>query len=484
MVYKTEIQLIMKFKNFALLAFIIALGTAQAFAQCGTWNELDNKEYLEGQHSVYRSLLKTNDYAKALPVWKEVYEAAPAADGKRDFHYTDGIKMYMSEHEVSTDESRKTELSANIQRLYDEAANCYEQQAIFLSKCGDNQDCYNKRIGWLMGRKGYDMYYQLRAPYEDNLQAFQKAVDLGGNDVEYIVFAPYGAITVYQFQQGAIDKVQAREVHRTLNEIAEYNIANNEKYGAAYKQAIDAMNGSFVEIEKDIFDCDYFKSKYEDDYRDNPDPETAKNLYNLLKLRGCPTDDSDLFMVELKETYEVWAAEENAKKKAEYEANNPAILASKAYKAGNFPEALSKYQEAIASETDAAKKAQYHFSRASIMFRKLKQYNQARTEARTAIQLNPNYGNPYSLIGDMYATTARSCGDSWNQRLAILAAVDKYNKAASLDPSIADRARDKATKYRASFPPKDEGFMRGAEEGQSAKVGCWIGETVKIRFSN
>ena len=270
MVYKTEIQLIMKFRNFTLLALMIVLGTAQAIAQCGTWNDQDNKEYLEGQHSVYRSLVKANDFEKALPVWQEVYEAAPAADGKRDFHYTDGIKMFMSEHEVSTDETRKAVLSENIQRLYDEAANCYEQQAIFLSKCGDNQDCYNQRIGWLMGRKGYDMYYQLRAPYEDNLQAFQKAVDIGGNDVEYIVFAPYGAITVFQFQQGAIDKIQAREVHRTLNEIAEYNIANNEKYGAAYKQAIDAMNASFVEIEKDIFDCDYFKSKYIDDYRDNP----------------------------------------------------------------------------------------------------------------------------------------------------------------------------------------------------------------------
>jgi len=203
-----------------------------------------------------------------------------------------------------------------------------------------------------------------------------------------------------------------------------------------------------------------------------------------LKLRACPTDDSDPFMLELKETYETWAAEDKAKKIAEFEANNPALLANKAYKAGNFQEALNKYQEAIGSETDNAKKAQYHFSRASIMFRKLKQYNEARKEARQAIQLNPNYGNPYSLIGDMYATTARSCGDSWNQRLAILAAVDKYNKAASLDPSIADRAKEKASRYRSSFPPKEEGFLRGVKQGTTQKVGCWIGESVKVRYAN
>ena len=62
----------MKFRNFALLALIIAIGTVQAIAQCETWNDSPNKEYLEGQHSVYRSLVKTNDFEKALPVWKEV----------------------------------------------------------------------------------------------------------------------------------------------------------------------------------------------------------------------------------------------------------------------------------------------------------------------------------------------------------------------------------------------------------------------------
>ena len=184
-----------------------------------------------------------------------------------------------------------------------------------------------------MGRKGYDMYYQLNANYSDNMAAFQKAVDMAGNNVEYIVFAPYGAIAVYQFKKGLIDKEQTREIHRTLNEIAEYNIANNEKYSAYYKQAIDAMNGSFVEIEKEIFDCDYFKSKYRDAYLDNPSPEGARDLYNLLKARACPTDDSDPFMVSLKKEYETWAAEMNAKKKAEFEANNPAMMANKEYRA-------------------------------------------------------------------------------------------------------------------------------------------------------
>ncbi len=468
----------------ALLVMIIASMSQLSFAQCETWLEFDKatQDLATDAHSVYRGFMATENYADAFEPWKQVFDAAPAADGKRDFHYTDGIKMYKSMFDAETDAAKKEEYKKLIVDLYDQCASCYEEQVIKLAKCGDNQDCYNERIGYLMGRKGYDMYYQLNANYSENMEAFQKAVDMAGNNVEYIVFAPYGAIAVYQFKKGLIDKEKTREIHRTLNEIAEYNIANNEKYSAYYKQAIDAMNGSFVEIEKEIFDCDYFKSKYRDAYLDNPSPEGARDLYNLLKLRACPTDDSDPFMVSLKKEYETWAAEMNAKKKAEFEANNPAMLASKAYRAGDFNTALSKYREAIAQETDNAKKAKHHFSIASILFRKLKKYNDARKEARTAASLNPSFGRPYMLIGDMYATTARSCGDSWNQRLAILAAYDKYAKAKSVDPNSADEASSKMGKYRASFPMKDDGFMRGVKAGASQKVGCWIGETVKVRY--
>ena len=82
----------------------------------------------------------------------------------------------------------------------------------------------------------------------------------------------------------------------------------------------------------------------------------------------------------------------------------------------------------------------------------------------------------------MYATTARSCGDSWNQRLAILAAYDKYAKAKSIDPDAGEEASSKMGKYRSSFPMKDDGFMRGVKAGDAQKVGCWIGETVKVRY--
>ena len=64
-------------------------------------------------------------------------------------------------------------------------------------------------------------------------------------------------------------------------------------------------------------------------------------------------------------------------------------------------------------------------------------------------------------------------GDSWNQRLAILAAMDKYNYAKSIDSEQAKDANSRLSKYRASMPDKNDGFMRGIKVGHAASVGCW-----------
>jgi len=297
----------------------------------------------------------------------------------------------------------------------------------------------------------------------------------------YNVLIPYAAVTTYQFQNELIDKEKAREVFDNIVDIAEVKIEEGGKYAAYYENALANINSEKLKIERDIYDCEYFKAKLRPEYDANPsDPQLAKELAENLIRRGC--DSEDPFLSELKGKYKAWASKVNAEKQAEFEANNPALLAKRAYDSGDYQGAINKYNEAVGSETDPSKKASYHFYIASTLFRKMKKYGEARSEANKALSLNPNYGRAIMLIGDMYATTARSCGDSWNQRLAVLAASEKYRKAASVDPSVADEANNKISKYRSSMPNKEEGFLRGVKEGSTEKVGCWIGETVRVRY--
>jgi hypothetical protein len=466
-----------------LLGAVLLMGFTQvAFSQSfKNWEGESFMDDASNAHSIYRQAIKSEDWALAFENWQKAYELAPAADGKRDYHFIDGVKIYINKFQNETDAAKKEEYKTTIDRLYDEAIAAYEDGSVVPTKCVGKPECIQSKIGYVYGRKAYDMFYTLNSPYSKNLESLNKAIELSGNDVEYTVFDPLASIVVYQFQKGKIEKEKAVEYFQQMEGIAEYNLENNERLGAYYDQAWKAAQTKFGPIETEIFDCDYFKPKYKALYDADPENmDQLKNLVGLLKKRGCAADDP--LLVELDGKWKTYAATTNAARKAEFEANNPAILAKKAYDAGDYAGAVSKYNEAINAETDPSKKAGYMFSKASIQGRKLKKYSDARKTALAAAKLRPNYGRPYMLIGDLYATSARNCGDSWNQRLAIIAAIDKYNYAKSIDPTVAEEAGKKASKYRSSLPDSNEGFMRGVKKGDTEKVGCWIGENVKVRY--
>jgi hypothetical protein len=453
-----------------------------SYSQCDSWTGLTNEDEITGWHSIYRQALKAEDYNTAFEYWQKAFNAAPSADGNRDFHFTDGVKLFTHKMKNATSDDEKKMYKAKILSLYDDCVSCYKARSVKLTKCATDS-CYDGRIGYVLGRKGFDMYYNLNSPYSQNFSVFSEAVEKAGNGTEYIVLTPFASITVYQFSKEQITKEEARDIHTALNKIADYNIENNAKYSAYYKQAKDAMNAQFAQIERQIFDCEYFKAKLRPEYEANPEnPEIIKQTLAILKGQGC--DLSDPLVAELDVKWKKYASAENDRIMREFEETNPGVKANRLYKEEKFSEAIDEYKKAIELESDAGKQAGYYFSIASIEFRKMSSYQSARANARKAANLRPGWGAPYSLIGDMYAKSARNCGDSWNQRLAILAALDKYSYAKSIDPNP-DMVTDVNRKlgiYRQSMPNQEDGFMRGFKKGQTATVGCWIGETVKVRF--
>ena len=470
----------MKTKIIGIVALMLTIGLGTSLAQCETWEGSPRIDDAKNAHSIYRQALKINDFQLAFENWKIAYEIAPAADGKRDYHFIDGAAMYKQKFEQETDAAKKKEYVDKAMALYDQAIECYRAGSIPVNcKTGD---CVNKKIGYLEGRKAFDMFYTYNTPYSTTLNALKSSVDHAGNETEYIVMAPYAQVVVHQFTNDLMDKETARAVHKQLNDIADHNIANNARFASYYEQAKASMNGTFAYIERQIFDCGYFVEKLRPEYEADPENmENIKNIVAVLKGQGC--EPGEPFYDELDAKWKEYAAAENARRQAEFEANNPSFMAKKLYDDEDFTGAVAKYTEAIEMEEDPEKKASYLFSMSSIQFRKLDSYSSARKSALDAAASRPNWGRPYMLIGDMYASTARNCGDSWNQRLAILAAMDKYSYAKSIDPEVAEEANEKLSRYRSSMPSQDEGFMRGIKTGQTVKVGCWIGETVRVRYN-
>ena len=196
----------MNFKS-AFLVILVACINHYSFAQCETWVGASNEDHLTNQHSVYRGFIKTNNFADAMEPWKEVYETAPAADGMRDFHYTDGIKIYKNLLSQETDEAKKAEHIATILRLYDEVIECYQNRAIKMKNGTDEK--YAAKIADLYARKSYDMYYEFRSSYSETFTALQYALEIGGLESPYTIVVPYANITVYQFLKDQISKEEA-----------------------------------------------------------------------------------------------------------------------------------------------------------------------------------------------------------------------------------------------------------------------------------
>ncbi len=458
----------------------IVFSSFQMYGQCETWTNSPRLEDARNAHSIYRQAMKIEDYSVAFDNWKIAYEIAPAADGKRDYHFIDGAALYKQKFETESDETKKQEYAARSIALIDEAIHCHKQKMIEVN-CPTG-DCSMKRIGYLEGRKAFDMFYTFRSSYKEISEVLKNAIEKGGNESEYIVFAPYAEVIVYLFTNNLMSKDEARRIYEELNAIADFNITNNKRFSAYYDQAKASMNGTFTHIERQIFDCAFFEKKLRPAYEiDSENPEVIKSILSSLLGQGCT--EGDPLHDELAEKWKKYAEEENARLQAEFEERNPQMVAKRLYDEGNYHGAIEKYKEAIATEVDAEKKSNYLFSIASIQFRRLDQVGVARKTALEAASLNPRWGRPYMLIGDMYGSTARNCGDSWNQRLAILAAMDKYSHARSIDPEVAEEANDKLSRYRGSMPSQDEGFMRGLKEGQTVDVGCWIGEKVELRYN-
>jgi len=87
------------------------------------------------------------------------------------------------------------------------------------------------------------------------------------------------------------------------------------------------------------------------------------------------------------------------------------------------------------------------------------------------------------LIGTLYASSGPLCGPGtgWDSQVVTWPAIDKWQKAKSVDPSVAGEANKLIARYRQYMPAKGDIFQRSLTEGASFRVRCWIQETTTIR---
>ena len=201
------------------------------------------------------------------------------------------------------------------------------------------------------------------------------------------------------------------------------------------------------------------------------DPENVELLTKIAKtLEKRKCDDSQLYLSVAVNLHKVNPSPESA------------YLIGKKYLSEKDYGQATKYLLESTKSSNKEWAYQSYIYLAQIMNMN-KNYEQGRTYARKAYDLDRTKGEPFIIIGQLYAASAKDCGTGdLETKAAYWAAVDQFEKAKSVDSSIASKANELINAYSHYFPSVETIFFNGYEEGQTFTLDkCWIGETTKVR---
>ena len=92
---------------------------------------------------------------------------------------------------------------------------------------------------------------------------------------------------------------------------------------------------------------------------------------------------------------------------------------------------------------------------------------------KEAIAFRSDFGKVYLALGDAIIAARKELGEDIQQRCAYWAAADMYQQARTVDPDLADEAKEKLAFCSAQYPLKEDLFFHELHNGDSYRVqGC------------
>ena len=387
--------------------------------------------------------------------------------GAMDLAYTPWLSCYLN-----CPASRKNIyiMGANILKYkIKNAANDDEKNA-FIDTL---MNLYDKRFkydfcneSYSLGKKGIDLLTYRVADIKIAYGYLKKSVEISGDDVEeaatvYLMNASNGL-----YQTGELEGAELINDYVLAMDALDRKLKKEPRSKVKINRAIEQVEKIFAESGAANTEAlvAIFTPKYE---AASNDVDLLKKIITLLDN----TEDGKEAELYAKASESLYAIEPSA----EAAANLAKLFALKE----DYAKASDYYTKAIEISDDNDMKADYNYQLAAIAF-KQEQYPTARKYALDAIALRPDFGDAYILIGNCYVST--KCGETNFQKATVyLVAVDKFSKARSVDPTVAEKADELINRYKKYFPIRDDAFFEGYTDGKSYTVGCWINESTTIR---
>lgn len=430
---------------------------------CGTFEDSRYGDDAITAHVLYRDLFRKERYEQAFPYWKRAFSIAPAADGKRNTHFADGITFYQYFYDQTEDNDLKQRYVDTIFMLYDQMEECYGE------------------TGYVLGRKAFDLYFKYpeRAEEGEAYELFKQSMDIDQDSANFFILNPFTDLLVRRYFDDKISMEEAQQYAEMIRSRLETGLESgeNEAQWAIINDYVPARLSAF-EGAKGFYDCDYYLAKYVPQFEEAPDNcEVVTTVYRSLVWGGCNEVGNEEFE-RIKAVYD-----ENCNIAATVATTSRSREGFQALEAGDFEQAIELFNEAASETDDVEREAQLYLLIAKIYYGSLKRFPEARQFARKASQVRPNWGEPYILVGKLYASSGPLCGPGtgWDSQVVVWPAIDEWQKARSVDPSAAAEANALINQYSQYMPSRGDIFQRTLSEGSSFTVGCWIQQQTTIR---
>ena len=402
--------------------------------------------------SLFHESVKNKQYDEAYGFWLPVYQSRPDLNKAI---YTDGTEILGHRYQQATDENVRKALRDSIMQLHDDRIKYFDEARY--------PDAY------VLGVKAMDYltYFQ-----EDEL-----------------------ALPAYGWMKESVTALGAKAQITVLRKFVElsYNIykSNTEQYSdqflADYQLASAALEQIVVAGGKNAepashqkayidrlyaasgaADCDQMDQMYASVVAESvSDIEKLGSIMKLYRRLGCT--ESDVYFVAAEHAHKLQPTSESA-----------AGCAQMCIKKGDLNGALEYYKQALSMVTNDEDKADYLYRVANV-YVLLKNYQQGAAYAQQSLDVNPEDGRCYLLMGICYAS-AKIYDDPILARSVFWVACDMFRKAKTVDSSCATDANKLIATYSQYFPSKEDVFFhKELNDGQPFRVGGWIGKTTTCR---
>ena len=440
--------------------------------------------------SIYREAYKQWEQAKFAPeaataemvnAWRYVFLNGPRAS---QYTYTNGEKIL--DYLIRTNPSQKDAYIDTLNMLADTRAISFPTDP----KTGLSQ------VANIKAKKGYLIYSYNKNRYEEAYNVLKEAValDVDHNQIQVGFLDAYFRAAADMVNNGKAEKMTVIDVYQELSDVLDDNIkvlAEKETELLAAKDAsaddAEAVANFDKQLEKNekninnykgvknnidnLFEpfasCEDLIKVFTAKMAEKPDDiALLQRITTILDKKDCT--DSKLFFDASKHLHELDPSPESAYN-----------LGQRCFKDKKYGEAANYFEQATkSSNNDRVFRA---YRNLAYCYLNTGSFSKGREAARKAAQVDPTAGEPYIIIGMLYAESASQFSGDLESKAVYWAAVDKFQKARSMDASVAKRASDLIAAYSQYFPPMETIFFNDYAEGQSYNVGGWIGETTTIR---